>query len=404
MRIVLIVPSFPKLSETFIVAKVLGLLEQRYEIHVVCDDSSAEMWSQFPQLLAEPNLKQRVHVNWPSYSRWRFGLLFLYVLGRCLLLNPKGTLRYLHHGWSRFKLGVLRRFFLDARIIECRPDLVHFEFGSLAVDRMYVRDILGCKITVSFRGYDINYVGLQNPTFYSEVWANVDGIHFLGKDLWLRAQQRGCPSNKAVALIAPAINTSFFTRLTINKPDGILKILSVGRLEWKKGYEYALKSIELVRKAGYKVEYRIIGDGSYFEAIAFCRHQLQLEDCVIFLGSLPQLQILEHLEWADIFLLASVSEGFCNAVLEAQSMQLPIVATDADGLSENVVNNITGLIAHRRDSFAMAERIIELADNAEMRQKMGNAGRQHVMSNFDLPKQIRLFDDFYKQVMKCPTQ
>lgn len=62
-RLVLIVPAFPKLSETFIVSKFVGLLERGWDVHLVCNYSDAKDWSAFSQLLAQPDFRERCKSN-----------------------------------------------------------------------------------------------------------------------------------------------------------------------------------------------------------------------------------------------------------------------------------------------------------------------------------------------------
>jgi len=178
-------------------------------------------------------------------------------------------------------------------------------------------------------------------------------------------------------LIPPAIDVAFFdpgdraAARVVGTADRPLRILSVGRLEWKKGYEDALEAIRRLRDAGISVEYRIVGEGSYREAIAYARHEMGLEESVCFLGPLPPANIKREMLWADVFLHAAVSEGFCNAVIEAQAMKLPVVCTDADGLPENVSDGETGFVVPRRNPEALAHGLSRLSADPPLRERMG---------------------------------
>jgi colanic acid/amylovoran biosynthesis glycosyltransferase len=105
------------------------------------------------------------------------------------------------------------------------------------------------------------------------------------------------------------------------------------------------------------------------------------------------------MEWADIFLHSAVSEGFCNAVLEAQSMSLPVVCSDADGLAENVEDGLTGFVVPRRDPQSLANKLALLARDPELRQRMGKAGRERVEKHFQLPMQIEQYEQFYQMIL-----
>jgi glycosyltransferase involved in cell wall biosynthesis len=406
MRVVLIVPAFPKLSETFIVSKFLGLLEKGWDVQIACDSSDLAEWKNFPDLASRSGIRERVHRAWPHRPRWVALLLLPVMLVNSFIRNRRGTLRYLKQCWPRFGWDTLRRLYLDANLLVLSPNVIHFEFGTLALGRMHLKDVLGCKVVVSFRGYDLNFAGLENPTHYREVWDGADALHLLGDDLWRRAQRRGCPPDKVHALIPPAIDVKFFvpgdhrhTEETGTR-ERPLRILSVGRLEWKKGYEYALSAVSILREQGVNFEYRIIGDGGFLEAVSFARHQMGVENAVHLLGARSRSEVRAEMLRADVFLHPAVSEGFCNAVLEAQSMVLPVVCSDADGLAENVVNGETGFVVLRRNPQSMAEKLILLASNPAVRQRMGLAGRQRVIACFQMADQISAFDRLYHQVIR----
>jgi colanic acid/amylovoran biosynthesis glycosyltransferase len=102
---------------------------------------------------------------------------------------------------------------------------------------------------------------------------------------------------------------------------------------------------------------------------------------------------------ADVLLHAAVSEGFCNAVVEAQAMELPVVCTDADGLRENVADGETGFVVERRNPAALAGKVEKLAQDPQLRRRMGEAGRRRVTSRFQLRDQIDRFERFYSAIL-----
>jgi colanic acid/amylovoran biosynthesis glycosyltransferase len=410
MRLVLVVPRFPRLSETFIVSQFLGLVDAGWDVHVVCGQT--EPWDAFPRLLARPELRRRVHRAWPTEPRRRAALLWLPALLLTLLRAPLGTLRYLWSARGAAVAQAAREFYLDAALIALSPDIIHFEFGALAAGRTHLKHRLGCRLAVSFRGYDLSFVGLDDPNHYAVVWRDADAIHTLGRDLWQRALRRGCPPDKPHALIPPAVDTATFrpaddaaspAPLPPRSPAP-LRILSVGRLEWKKGYEYGLEAAQLLKARGVPFTYRILGGGSYLEPLAFARHRLGLEDEVEFLGPRPQAEVLAQMRWADVLLHPAVSEGFGNAVLEAQAMALPVVCSDADGLAENVADGLTGFVVPRRAPEALAAALARLAGDPALRRRMGAAGRERTRTCFPLAGQNAAFDRFFRDVAQAAAR
>jgi colanic acid/amylovoran biosynthesis glycosyltransferase len=403
-RIVLLVSAFPKLSESFLFEKFRRLRAAGWDVWVVCRRSERRQWEGFASRADGAGLRRRVRVQWPQKPRWLAALLIPAALLRCLARRPAAAWRYLRTG-----SGALRRLYRDAELICLSPDLLHFEFGALAAERMNAPGLLGCRSVVSFRGYDLHASGLDQPDYYRDVWEKADALHFLGEDLWRAARLRGCPPEKPHVLIPPAVDPTFF------EPDPApaaraaegsaqpLRVLSVGRLDWRKGYEYALEAVRLLLAAGVPVRYRIVGDGEYLEAVAFARHQMGLEETVELVGERNAAEIREEMRRADVLLHAAVSEGFSNAVLEGQAMALPVVCTDAGGLPENVSDGETGYVVARRDAPALADRLAALARDPGLRRRMGEAGRRRVMERFRVEHQISAFERLYRDVLDATS-
>jgi len=397
-RLAMIVSVFPVRSETFIVSKAVELAAAGWDVHVVCQRCDAALLAELPAR-ARSQLQRRVHASWPHRPRWYAALLAPLALLRCLLVSPIRTVRFLTRG------GSLRRLYLDADLICLGPAIIHFEFGPLAVGRIDLGRLLGARTVVSFRGYDINYMGLEDPSYFSAIFRSASAIHTLGEDLWTRAVRRGCPPDKPHALIPPAVDGAYFDPKErrhderVGSPQRPLRVLSVGRLEWKKGYEYGLEAVRALIDQGVHAEYRIIGSGEFHTATAYARHQLGLTEVVQLLGAQPPERVREEMLWADVLLHPAVSEGFGNAVLEAQSMMLPVVCTTADGLRENIADGETGLLVPSRDPQALARAMATLAHDQTARQRMGVAGRRRALERFRLSDQIAAFGALYESLL-----
>ncbi len=361
MTVVLIVDDFPTVSQTFLVSKFLGLLARGWDVQVLCLGEQQMISDYFPELL-DPAASARIHSAMNDAAR------------------------------------------AEAILYKLHPTLIHFEFGALAVPHISWKEALGCKLTASFRGYDLNYVGLDEPNFYSAVWREADGFHLLGKDLWQRAQRRGCPSTARHVLIPPAIDTAFFdpgvrqhTEAT-GTTERPFRLLSVGRLVWKKGHTYALDTIAALREQEIHTELTIVGDGILADNLLSLTYRMGLADAVKFTGARPRDFVRQQMITADALLHTAVSEGFCNAVLEAQAMRLPVVCSDADGLGENVADGVTGFVLPRRNTVVYADKLALLAHNPNMRQQMGAAGRQRVRNHFRVEKLIDQFETFFTEI------
>ncbi len=110
---------------------------------------------------------------------------------------------------------------------------------------------------------------------------------------------------------------------------------------------------------------------------------LGIDGAVEFAGEVPDAR--PHLEDADVFALASLSEGMPVSVLEAMAAALPVVASAVDGLEEVVVDGKTGFLTPPGDAAALAARLGQLVDDPSLRIAFGEAGRARAEEYFSLP-------------------
>lgn len=352
------------------------------------------------RLRVDKNLKSRIYLG---LSSTKFNAVALHCIG-CLfaLIQRPGKLIQFYLflknklGWLKAG-GALLKYY---QLILLKPKVIHFEFGTLGKSMLYLKEFFHFKAVVSFRGYDLNYVGLEDPSYYEMVWRKCDGFHFLGHDLLSRAIKRGYKRKTGFeVLIPPAVDANFFKR-TVPYPEVKDKIiiLSVGRIVWKKGIEYSLRLVKKLLDAGYPIEYRIVGSGDYLQAIRYTIFELNLSDHVKILGPKTPVEIKNEMEKAHLFLHLAISEGFCNAVIEAQSMELPIVCSDADGLAENIEDEVTGFVVPKWELAEAQDKIVHLFKSNGRAKEMGMRGRERVVNRFLIQDQINQFKEFYLKV------
>jgi glycosyltransferase involved in cell wall biosynthesis len=105
------------------------------------------------------------------------------------------------------------------------------------------------------------------------------------------------------------------------------------------------------------------------------------------------------LQGADLFLLASISEGISLTLLEAMAAGLPIVATAVGGNREVVVDGETGFLVPRRDPVAFAEAVCRLLSSQELRAQMGAAARRRAESHFDVRRMASRYQELYLRLL-----
>jgi colanic acid/amylovoran biosynthesis glycosyltransferase len=153
-----------------------------------------------------------------------------------------------------------------------------------------------------------------------------------------------------------------------------------------------------VKDDGVLVSFEVIGEGTERSRVIFTAADLGLQDHVHLSGHLSPEQVRERLQQADVFLLSSLSEGISNAVLEAMACGLPVVTTDCGGMREAVTDGVEGFITPVRAPEIMAEKLTILAKDPEARIRMGNAGRERVIRNFQIGDQLNHWLDLIHQL------
>ncbi len=159
-----------------------------------------------------------------------------------------------------------------------------------------------------------------------------------------------------------------------------LVIGTVGHFAPLKGYDDLILAMPLMVESFPQARLLIAGEAiyrayrDYKQELRDLINRLDLADKVIFAGQRDDLP--EVLETLDIFVLPSRSEGFGRANLEAMASGKPVVSTDVGGIPEVVIDGETGLLVPPQDPRALAKAIIRLAEDKNLREKMGAAGRK----------------------------
>lgn len=380
------------LNSGFLASKFIKLAE-KLDVHLLVWDSKQNIDAFIAKYNLPDSYCKKIHSGYSS-AHEKTGAVTSVITG---VFTDKKFRSYILKAKASIK-DKLKTALIYAPVLKLNPDIIHFEFGTLAVKGVSVSSFSDAKLSVSFRGYDLNYAGLDDKCYYSEVWNKCKGFHFLGNDLKKRAIERGYTGSGIEALIPPAIDTDFFKRTNNNMHTEKLKIVSVGRLVWKKGYEYAIRAASILKAKGVDFEYSIVGDGAHLQALQFIIKESGLENNVKLLGALSAEATKDQLEQSHVFLHPAISEGFSNAVLEAQAMGVPVICTDADGLSENIEDTVTGFVVPKWDAEAIANKLIFFSENRNKINEMGLKGIARVNKYFTIDKQIEAFVNFYSSI------
>lgn len=216
------------------------------------------------------------------------------------------------------------------------------------------------------------------------------------------AIKAGYPENK-LKVHYIGIDTQSLTNRNGIGEDGLL--VHVGRLVEKKGTTYLLKAFAQIHQSISNPRLIIIGDGPLKQSLMQEAKDLGIAQYVSFLGVQPNTVVLEWVRKAAVMVVPSVTakdgdmEGFGIVNIEASAQGVPVVGFKSGGIPEAIVDGVTGLLAPERDVDGLANALLQLLNNPELRLKMGNAGRKNVEENFDIAKQTAKLETIYEQIL-----
>ncbi len=230
-------------------------------------------------------------------------------------------------------------------------DYLHFGFGNLVFGREYYGGVMDCKMTLSFRGSDINVFPIWHNKSYSLALELADKVQANSQELLSNLKNHYSKTETKGEIIHPGLQETF--RVGLKQIEGFggirelntkIEIVSVGRLHWVKGYELALMALAFFKQNGNDFNYTIIGAGVEAEKLVYIIHSLGLKDNVKLVSQKSALEIREIMERSNLYLQTSWAEGFSNSTLEAQALGLPVVVTPVSGMSTIVEHRETGFV------------------------------------------------------------
>ncbi len=212
---------------------------------------------------------------------------------------------------------------------------------------------------------------------------------------WLRTIWHGATGVVANSQGLYALATAFDSRTAISiVPNGVdsqefpnpprewspPRLLSVGRVVYQKGYDIAVRALAGLRDLEW--EWYIAGDGPHLPTVRRLLDEYEMHDRVHFLGWQSAEQVKNEYAAANLFLHPSRHEGMPNAILEAMSSGLPVIASRIAGNEELILDGETGLLFPVEDAEALRGALSELLTQAKRRELMGLAARRRIEESF----------------------
>ncbi len=401
LKIAFIAGVFPALSETFILNQITGLIDLGHDVDIFALERG--LTTKLHGDITKYDLLSRTH-----YPRRKAGeplgslkSLVLHTPG--LLKRPSSILKI----YSAIKKGIPGLPFL----FHCVPyfknshyDIVHSQFGpngNIAAE-MKELGIIDSKLVTTFHGYDIRLGLSQGGDIYAPL--KEKGDLFLAISRYNRRQLEEMGFDLAKIVDHPVgidIERFKYSASATPRADGGIRIVSVARLVWEKGLEYAIKAVGILaaKNPGLEIKYEIIGEGPLREKLQALAEKEGLSETITFAGGMDQDYISRRLAESDIFLLSSVEEALSVALMEAMASGLPAVATKVGGVPELVRDGEDGYLVRPGDAAAIADKLDLLVRDPGGRMKMGMTGRRIVEEKYDIRKLNEKLVELYRSLL-----
>lgn len=291
--------------------------------------------------------------------------------------------------------------------------LIHAHFGQDAAMILPFARRKGIPLIVTFHGGDAqcskmsqflsfrvsNIIYLLREKYLYEQAASVIAVSNFIKE---KLVSRGCAAEK-IKIHYIGVDTDYFSRPLAIKNK--FTLVHVGRHVEVKGIDTLLHAISLVKEKIPEIKLVQVGGGALTDHYKKLASDLGVEDNVEWVGSVNHEEVIERLAGGCVYVHPSrkdqfgQTEAFGIALLEAQSLGLPVIATRTGGIPEALKEFETGYLVDESDYIALSERIMELLSDEDLRMKMSAAARSFVVENFDIKIQSDKLESIYDQVV-----
>ena len=220
--------------------------------------------------------------------------------------------------------------------------------------------------------------------------------------------QRFPQYSSKVKMLPMGVDVAVFKKRNIKKPKKYEKnaiLLFVGRLSDQKGLQYLIESMPVVIEYNTNIKLLVIGEGHYEKILRKIVVGNHMGKHVEFLGSMPSAELPKYYNFADIFVLPSLSnktgtEALGLSLLEAMASGCAVIGTNVGGVPFIINNNHNGLLVEQKNSDELAQAILKLLKNKPKSRELGKNAAEFVRKNYSWEKISKDFMKIYGALMK----
>ena len=323
--------------------------------------------------------------------------------------NPIKDLKLL---WQLYRIFKREKFDV-VHSFTIKPNIYGNIAAKLAEVPVIINSVTGLGYVFTEKGLRNNVLGWIVVGLYKIAFKFSSKVIFLNiDDLELFKRYKIINKDKAVLIKSEGVNTEKFSPQNINKtgienlynelkisqhrPSAIVTLIT--RLIWHKGIREFVEAARILKGKYPDTLFLLVGPIDKGNPAAVSKDYIEKAEkggVVKYIGSRDDIR--ETLYISDVVTLPSYREGIPKVLLEAMSMEKPIITTDTTGCREVVEEGKNGFLVPAKNSKALAEAIERLIENKELRKRFGKYGREKVLREFDerivVKKTIKVYEE-----------
>jgi colanic acid/amylovoran biosynthesis glycosyltransferase len=406
LKILYFVGEFPKLSETFILNQITGLIDNGHKVIIIA--KKKENYSRVQEDVIKYNLMSKVVYYDTGKNKLHKLINFIFALLKyyTITINKKEKrpsiktiIKYPH---IIFIYSLIAKYNLS----NFNVIMAHFGPNGCLASVLKKLGWINGKLFVAFHGYDMtNYLKKKGNNAYSDLFETKCLLLPISA-FWQSSLIKLGAKPEQVIVHHMGTNLDKFDFCPARYSKKEVKIITVARFVEKKGLKYGILSVSELLKKGYNIKYIIIGGGPLEIELRNIVIKNSLSNNVEFLGWRTQNELLSLIKKSQIVMLPSVTandgdmEGIPVILMEAMAMGKIVISTYHSGIPELITNNTDGYLVHEKNTIELSQTIINIINNHKKWIEIGENARNKVEIEFNIRrlnnKLLKLFQEKIK--------
>ena len=323
-------------------------------------------------------------------------------------------------GSKKALIFILPYFFIKSCWIVARNNIevIHAQDGVVSIFATLVGKLFKKPVVVVIHGLDATYSNGLYQYLIRHSLKRSERIICISQAAKDEVVKRGINSRNVV-VIPLGMTDELFDKTILKKqinevvhdlPENPKILLSVGRLVKRKGIVWFLNNVmpEIIKKESSSILV-VCGKGPEKEEIEKAIKSLKISKNVRLIVSVTDEQLKILYNSADCFVMPNIPvagdmEGFGRVLLEAALCELPVVASDLEGIKEAITNNKNGILCTPEDSQAHSRTIIGILRDKSGAKLLGSRARQYTLKNYSWPLIAQHYLDQYTSLIQKDTK